>query len=131
MSRPHQTFLALLTTSVILAVNGMCTIPAYAENYQPPSVNRSLLPSGSITVRATQTSPCVNPVVSPALSAHVQTQQFHPLVDARPIWHLTRGEGQTVAIIDTGVSPNSRLHNIHGLGAVSYTHLTLPTSDLV
>lgn len=116
MSRPHQTFLALLTTSVILAVNGMCTIPAYAENYQPPSVNRSLLPSGSITVRATQTSPCVNPVVSPALSAHVQTQQFHPLVDARPIWHLTRGEGQTVAIIDTGVSPNSRLHNIHGLG---------------
>lgn len=107
---------ALLATSLTLALSSGFAVPAHAETYHPPVVDSSLLPSGSIHVRVAQTSPCVTPVASPHLAHHMRTQQFHPLVDARPIWHLTKGEGQTVAIIDTGVNPNSRLRNLQGLG---------------
>ena len=116
MSPSRLTPAALLATCLTFILSSGLATPAHAENYHAPVVDSSLLPSGSIHVRVAQTSPCVTPIASPNLAGHMRTQQFHPLVNARPIWPLTKGEGQTVAIIDTGINPNGRLHNLQGLG---------------
>lgn len=114
MSHPHRVTAALLTTSLALFLG--TSSPADADTYRNPAINSSLLPHGSFSVRTAQTAPCATPIASANLAGHARTQQFHPLVDARPIWHLTKGEGQTVAIIDTGIDPSPRLRNLRGLG---------------
>ena len=36
--------------------------------------------------------------------------------DLQALWRITRGEGQTVALIDTGVNPGPRLPRVRGIG---------------
>lgn len=113
MSTATRTALSLVLSLVLLSQVGAPT--AHAEVYMPPVVNSSALPNGGITEKTKQTVPCNKPTTSDDIAKNKRQQQFRPLVNARPVWSTTKGEGQTVAIIDTGINPHPRLSNLQGL----------------
>ncbi|MFE3188655.1 type VII secretion-associated serine protease mycosin [Nocardia sp. NPDC059240] len=85
--------------------------PAVALADRPPPIDAGLLPSGSPAVPPTETE---HPANSPCFSTQAggdgptipPTQRTLDLPDA---WQFSRGAGQLVAVIDTGVSPHPRL----------------------
>ncbi|KUI16823.1 type VII secretion-associated serine protease mycosin [Mycobacterium sp. GA-1285] len=80
------------------------TVSPVASAISPPRVDDSLLPhphSPAPPQPTEQTGPCVAAQkVSPGGDIGGQLRD----VDLRSVWALTRGAGQTVAVIDTGVS---------------------------
>ncbi|MFF0491292.1 type VII secretion-associated serine protease mycosin [Nocardia sp. NPDC004068] len=82
----------------------------------PPPINPGALPPDGNPAPLNPTEPAGNPctdtrtVESPA---HPPAQQFLGISDA---WQFSRGEGQTVAVIDTGVARHPRLPNLSGRG---------------
>ncbi|WP_277831486.1 type VII secretion-associated serine protease mycosin [Speluncibacter jeojiensis] len=75
--------------------------PAFAANPPPPGMR--------------QTSACTVAVAAPGSNFHDPSpaQRF---MDFQPAWKFATGRDQRVAVIDTGVSRNPRLHSLEGGG---------------
>lgn len=90
---------------------GMSSGPGAAQADRPPPIDVGLLPPGG---PATPPTPTEHPANSPCLSTQAggdgptipATQRTLNLPGA---WRFSRGAGQLVAVIDTGVSPHPRL----------------------
>ncbi|HZU46046.1 MAG TPA: type VII secretion-associated serine protease mycosin [Mycobacterium sp.] len=86
--------------------------PAHAVS--PPPIDDSRLP-GSATPAPPQPTVqrelCSVPTAEPAMGDVAKSAQLAGL-DLPRVWELTRGSGQRVAIIDTGVSPHQRLPDV-------------------
>lgn len=100
-----------LSAAAILAALVLYTTPT-ADAVTPPAVDDSLLPKpGSPTPpqRTEQQQQCVT---SDARSSDIGNAGQLDALDVPTIWKLSRGAGQTVAVIDTGVSPHRRLPHL-------------------
>ncbi|MFF0635552.1 type VII secretion-associated serine protease mycosin [Nocardia sp. NPDC004151] len=103
---------AAATSVLALGVSfGMGSEPAVAHADRPPPIDAGLLPPGGPATPPTQTehpanSPCLSTQASgdgPTVPATQRT------LDLPRAWQFSRGAGQLVAVIDTGVSPHPRL----------------------
>ncbi len=111
MTHPKlRTFLAAATASLAVAV---VSGPA-AQAITPPQVDLSVAPpSGDArpVQPMAQRSPCVTtgvlPGFDPAAASPNQT-----MLNLDGAWRYSRGDGQLVAVIDTGVRPGPRLPNV-------------------
>lgn len=99
----------------VLAVTGLAVAPVVAAPdalaVTPPAVDDSRLPAPSPPApprRTEQADPCVSAQTSSAGSVGGQLAGM----DLRSVWQLTRGAGQTVAVIDTGVSRHRLLPHL-------------------
>ena len=62
-----------------------------------------------------QSAPCAIADAAPGLDLRV-VPPAQSAAGFQPLWQFTRGEGQRVAVIDTGVTPNPRLRNVRAGG---------------
>lgn len=95
-----------------IAGSAQCVPPAHAV--APPPIDSSRLPAAApaAPARATvQREVCAVPTLEPG----VAPTQLDGL-DLSAVWALTRGAGQRVAVIDTGVAPHRRLPGLVGGG---------------
>ncbi|MCV7347303.1 type VII secretion-associated serine protease mycosin [Mycolicibacterium rhodesiae] len=86
-----------------------CAPPTFAV--VPPPIDNSLLPSPAPPAppRPTeQRRPCTVPLQAGAGSSASHLAGF----DATAVWRLTRGAGQRVAVIDTGIAAHRRLPDV-------------------
>lgn len=101
------------TVSTLTAVL-QCT-PA-AQALSPPPIDDALLPAAAPAAPSrptVQREPCTVPGFDP--QSAVPPGQLDGL-DLQSVWPLTRGAGQRVAVIDTGVSRHRRLPGLVGGG---------------
>lgn len=104
--------IARLSAVALIAGTTQCVPPAQAV--APPPIDSALLPAAgpAAPVRATvQREVCGVPTLRP----DVPVTQLDGL-DLPAVWALTRGAGQRVAVIDTGVAPHRRLPGLVGGG---------------
>ena len=102
MSRGIRMLAALALT---LAAAPQCAPPAFAV--APPPVDDTLLPAPAAPAPPTSTrqrEPCTVPLRTGAEGADRRTG-----IAMHSVWQLTRGGGQRVAVIDTGIQPHPRL----------------------
>jgi membrane-anchored mycosin MYCP len=96
-----------------LAASALAMLPALgtpcAQAVSPPKVDDSLLPKPS---RPTPPSPTVQREVCATISTDSEPGPSQNVEDLPRIWQLTRGAGQRVAVIDTGVSRHPRLPDV-------------------
>ncbi|ODQ86649.1 type VII secretion-associated serine protease mycosin [Mycolicibacterium holsaticum] len=109
---------ARMLLAVLLVVSPVCVAsPAAAVN--PPPVDDSLLPRATSPAPpqpTRQQEPCVSTAQSTEDTGSAQLDAL----DLPSVWALTRGAGQTVAVIDTGVTRHRLLpHLIPGGDYVS------------
>jgi membrane-anchored mycosin MYCP len=102
-----------LAASGLAAALALLTCPSAAA-VDPPTVDSAApAPAGSTgpTVPMSQRSECVTTGLLAGTDTAVPSpnQVMLNLADA---WRFSRGEGQTVAVIDTGVRPGPRLPNV-------------------
>ena len=98
----------------LITVTQCCAPPAHALT--PPPIDNSRLPAAALPVapQATeQREMCAVPRRSRATSP--AANPLHSL-DLTSVWRLTRGEGQRVAVIDTGVNRHPRLAHLEAGG---------------
>lgn len=98
--------LPTLTALMVLTAPAVAVAPAEAVG--PPAVDSSLVPApGPAAPRAPteQARPCVAPTVA-------DSPTIPPRPDLRAAWTRTRGSGQTVAVIDTGVARHRLLPHL-------------------
>ncbi len=98
----------------MLAIGSHCAAPASAVS--PPSIDHSWLPAAA---RPGPARPTVQRAVCtvPALGAeHAAAPSQLERLDLPSVWRLSRGDGQRVAVIDTGVAPHRRLPRLIGGG---------------
>jgi membrane-anchored mycosin MYCP len=98
----------------LITVTQCCAPPAHALT--PPPIDNSRLPAAALPVapQATeQREMCAVPRRSRATSP--AANPLHSL-DLTSVWRLTRGEGQRVAVIDTGVNRHPRLAHVEAGG---------------
>lgn len=106
---------AMLGAIVFVAVNAMWPAPAFA--IEPPVVPPGGPPVGgpgppdTTELKAT----CGVPGVFPGTDFSLQPSA-EAMLDFTSAWRFSRGAGQKVAVIDTGVSPNPRLPLLEGGG---------------
>ncbi|EHB58330.1 peptidase S8 and S53 subtilisin kexin sedolisin [Mycolicibacterium rhodesiae JS60] len=97
-------------TAAVLMVSTQCAPPAFAVS--PPAIDNSLLPPPAPPAPpqpTEQREACAVPMpVSGSGVAATQLAGF----DMPAIWRLTRGAGQRVAVIDTGVAAHRRLSHV-------------------
>ncbi|MGH3968925.1 MAG: S8 family serine peptidase, partial [Mycobacterium sp.] len=89
---------------LLLAAVSAAVPPAYAV--EPPPIDDRLLPGPAPPAppqRTVQRETCALPSMNPGAGGQLDG------LDLPRVWQLTRGSGQRVAIIDTGVSPHPRL----------------------
>lgn len=112
MTRTHRRSVTM--TAVLILTCAQC--PPSARAVTPPPIDNSFLPSPAHPApprRTHQVRPCTtmtfeqpsNPTPSAQLS-----------VDKRELWRLSRGRGQRIALIDTGIQPHSRISHVLGGG---------------
>ncbi len=102
--------LARLLGAACLTALPLSTAPAAAA-VTPPPIDDSLLPRPSAPAppqRTEQQEPCAAAAIRTAEGAASQLKE----PDLQSIWQLTRGAGQTVAVIDTGVSRHRLLPHL-------------------
>ena len=82
-----------------------------AQAISPPEVDDKWLPKPALPAPP---SPTVQREVCSTMTADAapHRNQLPDLVDLPRVWRLTRGAGQRVAVIDTGVSRHSRLPDV-------------------
>ena len=109
MTTAHSRALRCATVVVITALP-QCGVPA-ARAVSPPPIDSNRLPEPAPPMPpepTVQRQMCAVPSVGPeAAKANTSTQLSG--LDLPQVWKLTRGSGQRVAVIDTGVAPHSRL----------------------
>jgi membrane-anchored mycosin MYCP len=97
------------TVAVVAGLPQCAVSPAHAVS--PPPIDNSRLPRPappSPPEPTVQREICAIPaVIGDAASVNADSQLS--VFDLQQIWQLTRGSGQRVAVIDTGVSPHPRL----------------------
>jgi membrane-anchored mycosin MYCP len=101
---------------VLLTAVSQCTTPPPAYAVSPPPIDNTLLPDAAPPAPpqpTVQREVCRVPGFGPQ-PAGTPTQLDG--LDLQAVWALTRGAGQRVAVIDTGVSPHRRLPGLIGGG---------------
>jgi len=109
------------TAAIVAALPHCAVSPAYAVS--PPPIDSSRLPPPappSPPQPTVQREICVVPSARPDAEPPDATSQLSAL-DLPQVWQLTRGSGQRVAVIDTGVSPHPRLHHTAAGGDYVFT----------
>ncbi|HNM10280.1 MAG TPA: type VII secretion-associated serine protease mycosin [Mycobacterium sp.] len=108
MTLPGARTVAVIGLSFVAAAQ--CAPPAFAV--APPPVDDRMLPAPARPAPPTATiqqEPCTTPVDA---GAGNPVQHRRNGVDLQQVWRLTRGAGQRVAVIDTGVQPHPRLPSV-------------------
>ncbi|WP_304528555.1 type VII secretion-associated serine protease mycosin [Mycobacterium sp. E787] len=95
-----------------MAVSALASLPLLgvpaAQAVSPPSIDDKWLPEPALPAPPWPT--LQREVCAPLTAASAKDGTHLPdLVDLRRAWQFTRGAGQRVAVIDTGVSPHPRL----------------------
>ena len=121
MTAAHSRALRYAMAMAIAALS-QCGVPT-ARAISPPPIDSSRLPEPA---RARPTQPtvqreiCAVPSMSSAADEANASRQLSGL-DLPQVWKLTRGSGQRVAVIDTGVAPHSRLPHMAAGGDYVFT----------
>jgi membrane-anchored mycosin MYCP len=100
----------------------LCAAPA-AYAVTPPPIDNSRLPEPAPPKPpqpTVQREMCAVPSMTPDTGRTAVPGQLAGL-DLPQVWRLTRGSGQRVAVIDTGVSPHSRLPHTAAGGDYVFT----------
>lgn len=106
-----------IAAAAAVAGTTQCVPPANAV--APPPIDSTRLPAAAPAApvrRTVQREVCAVPELDPAVSP----AQFDGL-DLEAVWALSRGAGQRVAVIDTGVAPHRRLPGLVGGGDYVFT----------
>ena len=109
-------------TAVLIALLPQCAAPA-ARGVSPPPIDNSRLPEPAPPTPpqpTVQREMCTVPSIAPDADRTNASGQLSGL-DLQQVWKLTRGSGQRVAVIDTGVSPHSRLPHTAAGGDYVFT----------
>jgi membrane-anchored mycosin MYCP len=117
----HPKRTARITGAILLATMTLWT-PPVARAISPPPVDDSLLPTPGPPTPPQPTAQRQQCFVSTAAAGRDGTERPSQLkhLDLPTVWKLSRGTGQTVAVIDTGVSPHRLLpHLVSGGDYVS------------
>lgn len=108
---------ALAVTAAMLAVGvppaGAITPPEVDPGATPPSGSAG--PVGAMAQR----NPCVTATLTPGMTPGADPGAVDPnrsALNLAQAWTHSRGEGQTVAVLDTGVRPGPRLPNVEAGG---------------
>jgi membrane-anchored mycosin MYCP len=121
MTPAQSTALRCVSAAMIVALP-QCEAPA-AHAVTPPPIDNSRLP-GPAPARpprpTVQQSICAVPSMAADAKRADNSGQLSGL-DLPAVWKLTRGSGQRVAVIDTGVSPHSRLPDTAAGGDYVFT----------
>ncbi len=110
--------------AVLMALVALCpgvASPAYAVS--PAPIDHSRLPDSAPPAPpqpTVQRELCTVPGADPRLGSVDKSNQLAGL-DLPQVWKLTRGAGQRVAVIDTGVSPHHRLPHLVAGGDYVFT----------
>lgn len=97
---------AAYAAAVLLVATAQGTIPAVAVT--PPPIDTTMLPAAAPAAPpepTVQRQDCAEPLFDP-------DRTMPPAQNLDAVWRLTTGAGQTVAVIDTGVSPHPRLRTV-------------------
>lgn len=108
MNRVAAAPLGVLASVLMVAVH--CAPVAFAVT--PPAIDDSMLPPPAPPAPpepTVQRKPCAVPMEAATHRTHAT--QLDGL-DLESMWRLTRGSGQRVAVIDTGVQPHPRLPRV-------------------
>jgi membrane-anchored mycosin MYCP len=109
-------------TAVLIAALTQCGAPA-ARAVSPPPIDSSRLPEPAPArppQPTVQREMCAVPSITPDADRANASGQLSGL-DLPHVWKLTRGAGQRVAVIDTGVSPHPRLPHTAAGGDYVFT----------
>ena len=120
MTGPGSRPLRLIAVVAFTWVAGLTSPPARAVS--PPTVNDALLPAAKSPAprEATEQSEPCHTTSGPSATDTDRPDSQLSAIDLQAIWRLSRGSGQTVAVIDTGVSRHRLLpHLIPGGDYVS------------
>jgi membrane-anchored mycosin MYCP len=112
---------ALRCVTAVMIVALMQTEVPTAQAVSPPSIDNSQLPQPA-SPRPRQPTVQRSMCAVPVMAAHTDDAagQLSGL-DLPAVWKLTRGSGQRVAVIDTGVAPHSRLPDTAAGGDYVFT----------
>ena len=102
--------LGYLSAAAFLALAPMCSAP-HAAAVTPPAIDDSLLPPSDPPAPPRPTEQSDACVTAHHGSQDIRGEQFADM-DLQSAWALTRGAGQTVAVIDTGVSRHRLLPHL-------------------
>ncbi len=100
-----------LSAAIVLATVPMCTAPT-ACAVSPPPVDDALLPKPGPPTPPQPTEQQDDCVVSIAAKTDIGSAEQLKGLDLPTVWRLSRGAGQTVAVIDTGVSRHRLLPHL-------------------
>jgi membrane-anchored mycosin MYCP len=109
-------------TAAVLAALPQCATPV-AHAVSPPPIDSSRLPEPAPPrppQPTVQRETCAVPSMTPDADQTKASSQLSGL-DLPQVWKLTRGSGQRVAIIDTGVAPHPRLPGMVAGGDYVFT----------
>jgi membrane-anchored mycosin MYCP len=112
MSRPFRLIAAAAVLPLAMAPSAAAVGPRSIPTVIPPSVDSALLPPPSAPAPpgpTRQRGQCFTPTTHAADGAH------NP-IELDAVWRLTKGSGQTVAVIDTGVARHRLLPHLVGGG---------------
>jgi membrane-anchored mycosin MYCP len=109
-------------TAVVIAALSQCGVPA-ARAVSPPPIDSSRLPAPAPArppQPTVQREICAVPSMTSDADRVNASGQFSGL-DLPQVWRLTRGSGQRIAVIDTGVARHSRLPDTAAGGDYVFT----------
>lgn len=101
---------------LVAALTVLTSPPASAVT--EPTVDASVQPPAGSTgpaVPMAQRGECVSSALLPGTDVGIPSPN-QVMLNLQDAWRFSRGEGQTVAVIDTGVTPGPRLPNLSGGG---------------
>ena len=101
----------LLAAAALVAAAPVCVAP-HAVAVTPPPLDDSRLPAAGPAAPPRPTVQDGDCVAAPPLSLESTDPGQLKGVDLQTVWRLTRGAGQTVAVIDTGVARHQRLPHL-------------------
>lgn len=101
--------LRLLVVSALATLSGLGTPVAHAVS--PPPIDERWLPESALPAppRPTVQREVCTEVTAESGRAFGRAERSAQLADLDQVWRLTRGAGQRVAVIDTGVARHRRL----------------------
>lgn len=104
----HWSRLGNLAAVAVFASASLCTAPP-AHAVSPPPIDNTLLPEPARPAPPQPTEQQEMCTVATAHTGRAGIPSQLKGLDLGSVWQLTRGSGQRVAVIDTGVSPHRRL----------------------